>query len=151
MWYRSGSGFGGGGEGACCWVSSGDGGLNYIRYVLHESKYSPCSNLCRLLHGWAIRRRSYNNPCATPRIAANRLPMSPLPRPLDGALRRVRGRQLYRFGACGRRCQPDAAYRQGSAEQRAMATAMRRGGMGVCAIARLMEVSPATVSRWTRL
>lgn len=32
-----------------------------------------------------------------------------------------------------------------------MATAMRRGGMGVCAIARLMEVSPATVSRWTRL
>ena len=67
--------------------------------------------------------------------------------PKDGS---SRGRQTYRCGGCGKRSQPDAAYRRATAAQQRQAVAMRRGGMSVRAIAAVLEVSPATVSRWTQ-
>lgn len=67
--------------------------------------------------------------------------------PKDGS---SRGRQTYRCRGCGKRSQPDAAYRRATAAQQRQARAMRAGGMGVRAIAAVLDVSPATVSRWTQ-
>lgn len=60
------------------------------------------------------------------------------------------GRQVYRCGECGKRSVPDVGYRRATPEGVAQARAMRKGGMRVRAIAGLLGVSPAAVSRWTR-
>ncbi len=59
-----------------------------------------------------------------------------------------KGAQRYRCGACGRYCTDRAP--KFSAETKAMAVQMYLNSMGIRAIGRVLEASPAAVLKWIR-